>query len=55
MSEVTFWYAPSKEEACTAGPNVLPPVPRLRARCLVTRIDGIRTHFFFVFIDAIIV
>ena len=52
MSEVTFWYVPSKDEECTAGPNVLPPVPRLRARCLVTHIDGIRTHFFFVFIDA---
>jgi hypothetical protein len=52
LQKMTFWYVPTSGEDCVPGPNVLPPVPRARSRPSVSPVEGIRTHFFFVFVDA---
>ena len=52
INMISFWYVPVLGEDCPPGPNVLGPVPRARSRPCVTSIAGIRTHFFFLAIDA---
>ena len=47
----TFWYVPVDGEDCPSGANVLPPVPRARVRASVTKVEGIRSHFFYVAVD----
>ena len=52
IKNVTFWYVPVADEPCLPGPNVLSSVPRERSRSCVTPVEGIRTNFFFVMVDA---
>ena len=53
LEEIEFFYVPSPNEPCEPGPGILSHIsrPTEASREIVTPIEGIRSHFFFVMID----